>query len=38
MAENSEITREEIEYGMKEFIQGLLVGILAGVLITKLLL
>jgi|GEM_PF-2235066 hypothetical protein len=32
------LTREEIEYGMKEFVQGLLVGILAGVLITKLLL
>lgn len=29
------LTREEIEYGMKEFIQGLLIGAIAGFLIGK---
>ncbi len=29
------LTREEIEYGMKEFIQGLLIGVIAGFLMGK---
>jgi len=29
------LTREEIEYGMKEFIQGLLIGAIVGFLMGK---
>jgi|TARA_Y100000310_G_C20026859_1_gene510008 hypothetical protein len=29
------LTREEIEYGLKEFVQGLLIGAIAGFLMGK---
>tara|TARA_Y100000310_G_scaffold324735_1_gene386999 strand:+ start:877 stop:984 length:108 start_codon:yes stop_codon:yes gene_type:complete len=29
------MTREEIEYGIKEFVQGLLIGVLVGFLIAS---